>query len=49
MLGKFADRMQRRQFLLAHVDSKILKGHQVEVTIMELEKKGSRRIPTFKR
>lgn len=25
MLGTFADRMQRRQFLLAHVGSKILK------------------------
>ena len=39
MVGKFADGMQKGQFLLAYVGSKILKDHSVEITRMELEKR----------
>lgn len=49
MLGKFADRTQRRQFLLAHVGSKILKDHPGKNNYHGTGKGGSRRIPTFKR
>ena len=47
MVGKFADGMQKGQFLLAYVGSKILKDHSVEITRMELEKRETG-LPTWR-